>query len=251
MDSLIKEIKKKKEFQDLPDSLVENSLKNYITKNRILQINSPKSVKLVVKAIRSELRRYSGQYSSLSKSRRNKLISQNDTEKLLKSHSSTRERIEDYFYIKNLIKKLNPKSILDLGCGLNPIALAEKNISYYAYDIKNQDIETVSEFFNKNKIDGFALQADITTLKEFPQTDLCLIFKVLDILPGNRYENSKSLISQIKSEKIIVSFATHTLSGKPMNSPKRFWFENLLKELNLSYKTEKSKNEIFYLIINE
>jgi hypothetical protein len=250
MDSLIKEIKNKKELSDLSDSLVESCLKNYLSKNKIAYTKNIKSRKLIVKEIRSELRRYAGQYNQISSTKRKKLISSNQIEKLLKSHSSTRERIEDYDYIKSIIKKLNPKSILDLGCGLNPLAIGEKNIVYYAYDIKNEDIQTVSDFFAKNKIEGYAIQGDITIINEFPKTDICLIFKVLDILPGDRYENSKNILNKLKSKKILVSFATTTLSGKKMNSPRRFWFEKLLDTMKLKYTYEERYKESFYLIEN-
>ncbi len=251
MKDLIKEIKQKKELSDLPDSLIESTIKNYFSKNRLSDTLDKKSRKLVIKEIRSNLRRYAGQYNSISDSKRKKLIFSNQPEKLLKIHKSTRERLEEYSEIKKIIDKINPKSILDLGCGLNPLALARKGVLYYAYDIKNEDIKTISDFFSKNKIEGFAIQGDITIMEKFPKTDLSLLFKVLDILPGNRYETSKAIIRKINSEKIIVSFATKTLSGKPMNFPKRLWFEKLLKELNLTYIYENKSNEIFYFIENK
>ncbi len=250
MDDLIKEIKQKKELSDLPDYLVEKVLSNYVSKNKLSLALNKKSRKLIIKEIRSELRRYAGQYNSISESKRKKLISSNQSEKLLKIHKSTRERLEEYSDIKKFIKKINPKSILDLGCGLNPLALAKKGMLYYAYDIKNEDIKTISDFFSKNNIEGFAVQGDITIMEHFPKTDLCLIFKVLDILPGNRYETSRNIIEKIKSEKIIVSFATKTLSGNPMNFPRRLWFEKLLKELNFAYSYENKSNEVFYFIDN-
>ncbi len=251
MKDLIKEIKQKKELSDLPDSLIETVLSNYILKNRLPKTLDKKSRKLVIKEIRSDLRRYAGQYNSISESKRKKLISSNQSERLLKIHKSTRERLEEYSEIKSFIERINPKSILDLGCGLNPLALAQKGILYYAYDIKNEDLKTISDFFLKNKIEGFVIQGDITLMETFPKTDLCLLFKVLDILPGERYRASRSLIKKIKSEKIIVSFATKTLSGKPMNFPRRLWFEKLLKELNLQYKYENRSNEVFYFIDNK
>ena len=71
--------------------------------------------------------------------------------------------------LKEIIKKLNPKSILDLGCGINPLALAEKGVKYYASDINSEDLNIVREFFKNYKriINDFRKQ--FTTLMDSPE----------------------------------------------------------------------------------
>ncbi|MGV8142619.1 MAG: hypothetical protein ACP5NS_03210, partial [Candidatus Pacearchaeota archaeon] len=166
----------------------------------------------------------------------------------LQHHSSTKERLDDYPLVNEMISKIKPKSILDLGCGINPLAIASKGVFYHAYDIKKEDLEIVSSFFKSKGISGDIHNLDIRKVSIFPEVDLCLIFKVLDIIGDNKFELSKSFLTNIKSKFFIVSFATNTLSGRPMNRPYRRWFESILKDLSLKYEIVKTKQEIFYLI---
>ncbi|MEK6836982.1 MAG: hypothetical protein AABX94_04945, partial [Nanoarchaeota archaeon] len=219
IDFLIKEIKHKPELKDLPDSLVEKTLNEYLLKHKISLSNSIKERKIIIKEIRAELRRYAGQYVSKSGiKKREELIKEGRFSDILNQHASTRERSIDYEEIKSIIKNLNLKSILDLGCGLNPLAIASPETKYYAYDIKEEDLNIVREFFKKEGIKGEVHNKDIRLTENFPKVDLCIIFKVLDILGDNRNETTRRLLTTIQSNFFLISFATRTLSGKPMNS---------------------------------
>ncbi|MBM3231897.1 hypothetical protein FJZ21_00765 [Candidatus Pacearchaeota archaeon] len=252
MDNLVKKIKEKFELRGLPDTLVLSLLEDYINKNKIKDIHSEKSKKIVIKEVREELRKYTGQYASKSNIKNRKtLIINNNIEELLKNHSSTRERIEDYPLIRDVLKRINPKSILDLGCGINPIVIAEKGIKYHAYDINHNDLIVVEQFFKINNINGDIHHKDIREETTFPKVDLCIIFKVLDILGDRRIGISRDLLKNIDSRYFLISFATRTLTGKPMNSPYRRWFENILKTLKYKYEVKRTKQELFYLIKND
>ncbi|MEK6909149.1 MAG: methyltransferase [Nanoarchaeota archaeon] len=249
MENLVRKIKEKYELNSLPDSLVKSTLETYLLKNKVKYINSEKSQKIIVKEVRKELRRYTGQYASKTNIKnRQELIKKEDIIGLLKEHSSTRERLEDYPLVKDIIKKINPKSILDLGCGVNPIAIASKGIKYHAYDINQNDLEIVNEFFKINKIEGDIYHKDIREESLFPKVDLCIIFKVLDILGDDRNKVTKDILTKVDSKYFLISFATRTLSGKPMNSPYRRWFEKILQVLNYKYEVKRTRQELFYII---
>ncbi|MBS3084022.1 hypothetical protein J4423_04420 [Candidatus Pacearchaeota archaeon] len=249
MENIIKEIKHKPELKDLPNSLVEKTLNEYLSKNGISLSNSIKERKIIIKEIRAQLRKYSGQYTSKSNIKnREELIKEGRFSEILNQHASTRERSADYEEIKEIINNLNPKSILDLGCGLNPLAIASQEVNYYAYDIKEEDLNIVSEFFKINGIKGEVHNKDIRITDNFPKADLCIIFKVLDILGDNRNETARKLLTTINSNFFLISFATRTLGGKPMNSPYRRWFEKILNELKYPYEVKRMKQEVVYLI---
>ncbi|MDO8508462.1 MAG: hypothetical protein Q7S27_02135 [Nanoarchaeota archaeon] len=246
---LILKIKEKKELQGLADSIIEEALQTYFIKHNLASKNlRPSEIKIIVKDIRSQLRNLTGRFQSSIKKRAG-LLRENNIIDLLKTHSSTKERLNYYPVLKDLIKKLNVKSILDLGCGLNPIALASPKITYYASDIKEDDLKLVQYFFQKNSIKGKTFIYDIRKItSDIPKTDLCILFKVLDIADKNKYHLAKMVFENISSKYILVSFATKTLSQKAMRSPKRRWFEYLINKLDLSYDVFSSDNEIFYLI---
>ena len=62
MELLIKEIKKKKELSDIPNKLIEDLVNNYLKKNNLKIPENKKFRKTIIKEIRSEIRRYTGQY---------------------------------------------------------------------------------------------------------------------------------------------------------------------------------------------
>lgn len=225
---LIEKIKSKKELAGLPDSFVSS----FIPKN-IPEKISERQLNLVVKEIRAKLRKYVGQYT------------------LKNSHRSIAERDSNYNELKNIIESLYPKSILDVGCGLNPLKIAEKKYTYYACDIDGKSIQRVNDFLKEEGIDGKAWVEDIRTATSFPIADICLLLKVVDLLDKRGHKNAEILIKKIPSSNFIISFPTKTLSGKPMNHPQRGWIERLLTRLGFTYTSLITNNEIFYTAIQK
>jgi SAM-dependent methyltransferase len=249
LKSIAEKIKQKKELSGIDDSIVSELVQKYLEKNRIPLENLKESyLKIIVKDIRSNLRDYAGRFQIGWKDRY-KLLEKGDINSLLKTHSSTSERIAFYPRLKELISRLKARSILDLGCGINPIALASPGVVYYASDINGEELKLIEKFFEKNNIKGKTFVCDLANVNScnLPEADICLILKVFDILGKNDYLLAEKVISRIKSKYLLISFSTKTLSGKPMNKPRRIWLEKLLEKLNYSFEIIKSDNEIFYL----
>lgn len=257
MDRIVKKIKEKRELSGISDSVVLKNLSDYLRKNQISPENlSEKKEKLIVKDIRAGLRQLSGMFQKSKKSdfgRRKLLLNQNKISELLETHSSTKERAADFLKIISVIKSLNPKSVLDLGCGLNPISLAPyfPKVFYFASDIREDELSLVSEFFDKSGISGKVFTADLTdkdSVFSLPAADLVLMFKLLDSLDKKGRRNAEFLISNIKCRNILISFPTKKLSGKKMNHPERIWLEKLVIRLGFSFKVFVFDSEIFYLV---
>ncbi len=250
-EGTILKIKQKKELSGLSDNIVSESLDKCLQKNKIsLESLKERDLKFVIKEVRAELRKYAGRFNKNSESRK-ELLKENKISELLRTHSSTSERYESYSELKKLIESLKIKSILDLGSGINPIALSKRGINYYACDINEDDLNLVKQYFEKNNILGNVFFYDLRNIKEdLPYADLCLIFKVLDVLERKGHKLAEKIIKSINSKYILISFSTKTLSGRPMNHPQRGWIERLLNRLNYHFKIIKQKNEIFYLVEN-
>jgi 2-polyprenyl-3-methyl-5-hydroxy-6-metoxy-1,4-benzoquinol methylase len=248
--NLIEKIKKKPEFAFLSNEIVKSALEDYLKKHKILlkEFNEHDE-KIIIKDIRALLRKLSGQYQ---KSKRDKftLLKENKINQILLTHSSTSERLAFYPKLKKKIDSLPVSSILDLGCGLNPIALASKKFIYHASDIKEDELSLIQEFFNKKGINGKTFVYDLRKFdnSQLPNVDLCLIFKVLDIIEKSPHRLTEKIITSIKCKFLLISFATKKLSGKKMNFPKRKWFERMLEKHKLQYELFESENEIFYFI---
>lgn len=247
--SLVKRIQQKKELRGINSSLILEKVQDYIRKRKInLDSLKESQVKQLVKDIRAALRISSGRFR-YSFSHSLNLLEKNEIEKLLSRHSSTKERLSGYFILKKEIDKLNPKSILDLGCGINPIAIAKPGILYFASDINEEDLKLVSLFFEKNGIKGNVFFHDLRKSSDsLPNADVCLLLKVFDVLETKGHKLAEVLLKSIPCPVVIVSFSTKTLSGKPMNHPQRGWIERLSTRLNYSFSTFKISNEIFYII---
>ena len=257
---LIKNIKSKKELSEIDDSLVSSEMENVISHDKKLldflssasdmkKIEKSARYKETIKKTRAILRKSVGVFIRMDKTQ--------DFSQLLQKHESTRERLQIYPELYKRIFHItgNPKSILDLGCGLNPLSykyLKAKPI-YYCVDISSNIIEIVNSFFKKNKIKG---QAEIMNLREIknhrlnlPKAGICFMFKLLDSLEIEKgHKLAEKLVKEVPSKWFAVSFSTNTLSGRRMNHPYRGWIEQMCRRLGYFYEILEFENEIFYLI---
>ncbi len=268
---LIVKIKKKKELQTIDDEIVIHEIKRYLHKNSKLidMFIQDKKIALqtIMKHVRSELRRLYGSYTTQIDSREKaklNFISQSSEKTvtdLLLSHKSTAER---YPYYEQFYKELfeitgKPTSIIDLGCGMNPLSFSFMNlkkVSYFAYDISTADLDILHSFFeNKKEIDGTTSVINLFEAKSkplfegLPQFDLCFLFKVLEIIEQSKsHKISEKIITSVPAIWVVVSFPTKTISGKPMKHPRRGWIERMLERLSYSYSVLTFENEIYYVI---
>ena len=91
---------------------------------------------------------------------------------------------------------------------VNPIALANSGLTYYASDIKEDELSLIKRFFKKNKIKGKLFVQDLTKSSlNFPKTDICLILKVLDTIDPN-HVLTETLLKKVHSKYFIISFST-------------------------------------------
>ncbi|MBS3078810.1 hypothetical protein J4218_01690 [Candidatus Pacearchaeota archaeon] len=271
---LLQEIKKNKKYSSIADEIVLEEINNHLKKNKVEKIT-----KQDIKEIRSKLHRLYSSYLRGKKSKRTKLlhelknvISREDTSKkplgvvdiinkILSTAVSAKERLEDYEEIYNKIFQITdkPKTIIDIGCGLNPISypyMQIDNLNYFAYDIDNEDINFLNEFFKIMRPFGLNGNAQIldaknlTNVSMIPNGDIIFLLKLIDLINTKDAKPGEELIKILmnKTKFIVASFATRTIGGKPMNLPRRKGFELMLERINLKFEIIKTRNEIFYVI---
>ncbi len=256
---LITSIKEKKELKDLDNNFVKEELKIHFLRNNKQflaikeELNKKSAVyKQIVKEVRAKLRRSYGLFRTDKD-----FLKEKDFDKILALHSSTKERLSSYPKLYEKIFKITgePKVILDLGAGVNPLSynyMNLKNCQYFAYDLSKEEVKLINTFFKKNKIKGKAEilnLLNINKIKPLPKADLALLFKMTDVLDkGKGHKTSEEIIKAIPTTFIIVSFPTLTMSGKPMNHPRKGWVELMCKRLGYEFKILSFENEIFYII---
>lgn len=135
-------------------------------------------------------------------------------------HASTRERlgILDQFYAQTLAELSHVGSVLDLACGLNPLAMAWMPLAddarYYAYDIYTDMVDFVNEFMTIAQVAGEARACDITRALPAQKVDLALILKSLPCIEQLDPSASLRLLDSIKADHLLISFPVRSLGGR-------------------------------------
>jgi len=298
LEEIVKRIKTKKELSSVLDSIIINEIRtfSYLNYSKLKKAMSKadtlseftKSVyfKDCIKFCRSRLRKKAGLYLKSMDEKKISEISKfedNEIKKILLAHKSSFERYEYYPKIYDQIfQKLNKKSfsssqnvftILDLGCGLNPLSYLFfeeklfKTSNYLALDIDKRALKIVNIFFKQKSLNGKTFHMDVSELtkqkyltgrtakKEIMtrktndfSCDLVFVFKLLELIEKKGHKNSERLITSLDAKMIVASFPKKTISGKSMKVIKKPWLERMLNRLNYAFETFEIPTEIFYLI---
>ena len=255
MKEIVQRIKQKKELRSINDSIVLEQLQAYLKQHPKLKWDNSRSAdyKQMIKDVRAKLRRSYG----LFREEKIEVKDFKEVKSILESHSSTKERLPFYSEIYRKIFKITgiPATILDLGCGINPLSVEYMNLkklNYYAYDISEKEVELINRFFTEKKISGKAQVLDVSKVdlvKKMPPADVAFMFKITDILDrGRGHKKTEEILTAVPAKLVVISFPTLTMSGKPMNAPHRKWMEWLCERLRLEYQVLEFSNEIFYII---
>lgn len=220
----IEEVKKKKEFSALPDSIVK----------RALDLN-----KGDVKEARALLRKYFGVFLT------NKILKgKGNADDLLAAHMSSKKRDYQKFYGEIFSEDKSVGSIIDLGAGINGFSYEYlKNIlgdvDYVAVEAAGQEVDHMNEYFFKNKFSARAVVRDLFEIGEInilleseKRPRVVFLFQVVDALENLERNFSKKFISDIfkDCEKIVLTLPTESLGGRKKFAVQRKWIMDFLKE---------------------
>ena len=139
---------------------------------------------------------------------------------VLGSHSSTRERLPilDRFYPAIYQITGQPGSILDLGCGLNPLALPwmalEPSARYIAVDIDADRTHFLNRYLLLAGLQPLARCQDVLAHPPDDAVDLALLLKMSPTLERQEPGATARLLDQIGARFAVVSFAVKSLSGR-------------------------------------
>lgn len=153
----------------------------------------------------------------------------------MQHHSSTRERLEilPNFY-RTVFSGLPPiRSVLDIACGLNPLAfpwmpLAE-DAHYYAVDIYDDMVEFVNRFFSVLHINGVAEAADVIESPPERRVDIAFVLKAVPCLEQVDRASAGRLLDALNADYLLVSFPIQSLGGRQKGMT--LSYENRFQEL--------------------
>jgi 16S rRNA (guanine(1405)-N(7))-methyltransferase len=222
LDALVAAVREGAKYRHLEASLVEAVAAAELSKGR--------SFKESVKATRNKLHQVAGAYlgDRPDYARWLKLITQASDEaerraallQVMGHHASTRERLPylDNFYTTILGDLAPIHTILDLACGLNPLAMAWMPLAddarYEACDIYHDQIDFLNQVFQVCGQQGNAFVGNLLEGVPPVAADVALLLKTIPCLEQLDKEIGPRLLAQINAPVIVVSFPARSLGGR-------------------------------------
>lgn len=176
--------------------------------------------------------------------------------RILSWHASTRERLpilEDFY--KELFAHLPPvKTILDIACGFNPLALPwmplPPDAQYLAWDIYADMVAFVNDFFHLVGQAGKAEVHDVLALTSTPCVDLALVLKTIPCLEQVDKSAGNQLLTAIQARYLLVSFPVQSLGGRSKGMPEHYEtsFARMISGQPWGVQRIKFASELVFLI---
>jgi hypothetical protein len=284
LDDVINYVKNKRELKALDNAFISKKIREFFDdksgyqyKEKILEkmgksksyseFSKSKEHDFLIKGVRAELRKVYGAFILEDYSKKyfllEKITPSSDADqlkKLLLLHKSTKERISHYadLYEKIFAEVLNQKvTVMDLGCGLNPLSIVyfrDKVKKYVASDISTEDCFFIKKYFEKIKMNADVFPMDLTDEDNFQKlrkikADVVFIFKTLDGIERIKRNITEKLFLSLNTGLIAVTFPTLSLGGKrEIKVYRRLWLERMLDRLGWKWDKHLIENELLYLI---
>jgi 16S rRNA (guanine(1405)-N(7))-methyltransferase len=139
---------------------------------------------------------------------------------IMQNHSSTRERLPilEQFY-GTIFANLPPiNSVIDIACGLHPLAVPwmplSGDVQYSAYDIYEDMIGFLKESLALMPVQGFAEVSDVIHSCPTQKVDIAFILKAIPCLEQVDKSAGLRLLETLNADHLVVSFPAQSLGGK-------------------------------------
>ena len=236
LDHLINNVLESRKYRDVNASVVRSIGQRELTRRATL--------KEAIKATRNKLHQVGSAYLTdhvhyaawLTELER--ITSSGDTaalrsacQRMMGYHASTRERLPtlEEFY-RTILTDLAPiHTVLDVACGLNPLAIPwmplETDVRYYACDIYQDMVDFLDRFMGLTSVDGKAYTRDacnmVVPLAD-RQVDVALVLKAIPCLEQIDKQAGYRLLQSIEAKYIVVSFPIYSLGGHHRGMAKHY-----------------------------
>lgn len=143
----------------------------------------------------------------------------NTCREILQDHLSTQERLPilDDFYREIFRVTGKPTSLLDIACGLNPLAFPWMDLptttAFYAYDIHEPRIAFINHYFTLQGLPPLAKVQDVAL--QFPQeaADLALFLKEMPRFSRNYGDLGRPFLEALQVRWLVLSFPEVSTHG--------------------------------------
>jgi 16S rRNA (guanine(1405)-N(7))-methyltransferase len=174
-------------------------------------------------------------------------------------HASTRERLPilEQFYARVLADLPPARVVLDLACGLNPLAISwmplAQDVEYYGYDVYADMTDFLNGFLTMVQVRGHAEARDVLNHCPTGHADLALLLKALPCLEQIDAGASLRLLETVNADHLLVSFPARSLGGKQKGMVQNYEarFRQLVADKPWEIKRFEFATEIAFLITKE
>ncbi len=171
-------------------------------------------------------------------------------------HSSTRERLPflEQFYSRALADLPPARVVLDVACGLNPLAICwmplAADVEYYAYDLYEDMTDFLNGFLALARVQGHAEARDVLGRCPTQQADLVLLLKALPCLEQLEAQAGTRLLDAINADHLLVSFPAQSLGGRKKGMAQNYeaHFRQLVAGKSWVIKRLEFPTEVAFLI---
>lgn len=179
--------------------------------------------------------------------------------RIMSHHTSTKERLDfiDEFYRQIFTVVNKPASIIDIACGLNPLAFPwmdlPKKTRYLAVDVYQDMTGFLNGFFQAAEVNGSAETSDVIEFEQPGHVDLALVLKTIPCLEQVDKLAGKKLLERIDANTLIVSFPARSLGGRSKGMVENYeaHFLELISEKSWGVKKLMFPNELVFIVEKE
>jgi 16S rRNA (guanine(1405)-N(7))-methyltransferase len=176
--------------------------------------------------------------------------------RIMREHASTRERLPllDRFFREIFAHTGAPSTLVDVACGLNPLAAPWMDLPegarYYACDVDVRLVVFVDRCLALLGVRHETAVADLLDPPPWPAVDVALVLKTVPVLEQQAKGAGFGLVERLRARTVVVSFPTHSLGGrgKGMAATYADGFEAVAAERRWSTEKLELPGELVYLV---
>jgi len=238
--SLVEIVLSKPKYRSIHPGLIASLIRDELSKQR--------SEKEVIKEVTGRLHQVGGAYfkkkpdytgwgQRLEQLPRN--IHSDDTRdfciEIMGSHSSTSERLgilKEFFMVT--LESISPvESIIDLACGLNPLAFSwmpvTRDAGYYGCDIFSDMTNFLNSFYEEMGLIGHFSSCDLMEMQFMYKAKVAFLLKTLPCLEQITKGVGVDLLQSIPADHLLISYPVRSLGGRTKGMGKTY--ETLFNEM--------------------
>jgi 16S rRNA (guanine(1405)-N(7))-methyltransferase len=172
------------------------------------------------------------------------------------AHASTRERVPNLeaFYAALFARVGAVTSIVDVGCGLNPLAIPWMALPaggrYTAIDVDAALVSFVAGCLQWMPVTGQAIVADVVANPPRDPSDLALMLKMLPCLERQGRDAGVAVMRALNVKTIAVSFPVRSLGGRGKGMRENYGraFEDVARREGWAAEPVAVPGELLYVV---